>query len=163
MMPLIDQEIELIDKQNAALESLSQKLNSSLNLYHELTNQSMMNQMGPMMMNNNVVYPNQIPVVGGYPQYQNAITTNGVAQYDHNSIPTSNATDPSYNPNVYYPNVVNSQPQPQYSQPTLQYGVGGSVPVAPQSSIISPQQSGLPVPQPSIPKEPYPTMYQRWP
>ena len=40
MMPLIDQQIELIDKRHATLTTLNGQLNSALNLYHDLMKES---------------------------------------------------------------------------------------------------------------------------
>lgn len=116
MMPLIDQEIELIDKQHAALSSLNRKLNSSLNLYHELMKQNMM---APMLMNNATsAYPGPVPLSSGYPPYQ----ANGVSPYD----PSAANPDPgSYAVNGYYPSaVMASQPQPYPPPQSLQYSSG---------------------------------------
>ena len=52
MMPLIDQQMESIDKMNARLTSLNQQLSSALNLYHDLMKESfLMEQMASLQIN----------------------------------------------------------------------------------------------------------------
>ncbi|KAI7684834.1 Signal transducing adapter molecule 1 [Sarcoptes scabiei] len=52
MMPLIDQQMEEIDKKHALMTSLNQQLNSALNLYHELMRESILiEQMNSMKLN----------------------------------------------------------------------------------------------------------------
>lgn len=119
MMPLIDQQMESIDKMNARLTSLNQQLSSALNLYHDLMKESfLMEQMASMQIQSQSMNP--YTAATGQPQFP---MVNGVLpqSYLQQSQPQ--------------PTTVEAQPGNYYSQATITSTMStpaatGSIPVS---------------------------------
>ena len=92
MMPLIDQQIEMIDKRHASLTALNNQLNSALNLYHDLMKESlMMDQAAAAALyaqQQQQSMGNIATVSGGYGSYHPPMAQQIVqpAPYDSNNI-----------------------------------------------------------------------------
>ena len=81
MSPLIDQELEHVDKKHAALTAANQQLNTALNLYHSLMKES-------FSMMNTPYYggiPQQIPQTYGIPQYTGMPSQPTNQMYSHSN------------------------------------------------------------------------------
>lgn len=152
MMPLIDQQMEEIDKRHAMLTSLNQQLNSALNLYHNLMKESLlMEQMASMHIQQQQQQVPQAQIPQGYAPTNQYGMVNGVYN--------PNCTQPEISGNQYYhpqaPQPVASQQQPQQPPPAASYGSPMAAAPAPmpgphQAVYQSPthyQQAQVPGPQ----------------
>lgn len=132
MMPLIDQQIESIDKRHAALNTLNTQLTSAMNLYHDLIKESrLMEQMAALKLGQ-MAPPSM--VVGQYG-----------APY---GTPYVNGTTTVVPPQVHDPS---QQPQQAYQQQQQQYVPQGAVPFA--HAQFPPGTPGVP-PQPQVNGQP---------
>jgi signal transducing adaptor molecule len=125
MSPLIDQELQQVDKKHAALTAANIQLNSALNLYHSLMKESFAMMSTPYTQ----YYP-------GVPQQQQQYPPN--PQY--NPMPPQQQPQPQYNPvNLppnTYPNYIPPQNSGIQAPPTAQY-----MPNQPTNPVVpQPQQ-----------------------
>lgn len=151
MMPLIDSQIEKIDKRHAELTSLNQQLNSALNLYHDLMRESLIiDQMARTTLQNQMMIATSSPY-SPHQLYQQPPPPQQTYQ------PMGGPSDPGlyYQPQQYFvsqPQLSGYQPetpsleQSQQQQPHLTNGVSPTTSI--QVPIPSAGQSlaGFPYP-----------------
>ena len=126
MAPMIDQELEVVDKKHAALTAVNHQLNSALNLYHSLMKESF------AMMST--------PYYGGVPQ-----TYAGIPQFS--AIP-SQPSNQMYSQANHVPNHVPNSVPVQHMQQMPPQSSNYQMPYQPMSSPMHPPNSVMAGPTP---------------
>ena len=98
MAPMIDQELEVVDKKHAALTAVNHQLNSALNLYHSLMKESFAMMSTPYYGGVPQTYAGipQFSAIPSQPSNQMYSQANHVPNHVPNSVPVQhNATNAS--------------------------------------------------------------------